>query len=55
MLLLMKKKTTPNRVEITGCYYREKIRKSNIKTLMKKYTGVEEPLLLHAGKEARPE
>jgi len=34
---------------------REKIRKPNIKNLMKKYTGLEEPLLFHAGKEARPE
>jgi len=56
MLLLMKKKTTHDRVELTRLKYSgEKIQKSNTKKSMNKYIGFEEPLLLPAGKESRPE
>jgi len=57
MLLLMISKTTPDRGEITRRYYStEKKRKSYIKKNgTKKYTGFEEPLLLYADVEARPE
>jgi len=52
MLFLINRKTTPERVELTPLSYPEKIKKA---MLIKIYIAFEEPLLLHAGKEARPE
>ena len=52
MLLLMKRKITPDRMEINRRQYsKEKIQKKT----HKKYIGFEEPLLFHAGKVARPQ